>query len=445
MALMQLPHSEEAEKIVLGSMMLEPDRVISLSEGIIEVNDFFNMKHRDIYKAITKQFYAGRAADIIGVTQYLRDTERLDKIGGPIYLSDLISYVTTTASFEHYVQMVVAASRKRKIINAGNELLEIGYHSEDDIPQMQEKTLEVVNRAIIDKNANSEIKQISELEPQFIERLQAEKNTGRPEGYLTTGFKTLDNRISDLRGQLTLIAGSSSTGKSLTMLNMAYKQAKKGIKVGIISLEMTNDAIMNRLLIRHMLLPDKQRAYKPMDIVRKAAGEILILPIWLVSLGASSLFGIMREMRQMVLHNGIQCIYLDYLQLIGDVSSQNRATELESITRTLLLFTKKHNIGLVIGSQFNREVMGTSDKRPRLWMLRGSGGIENNVDVAIGLFRPEYADAAKTMEESYNDKESKIEIHWLKNRNDGRSGIIDTMNCSLEEQRISDPAWGEEM
>jgi len=132
-------------------MMLEPDRVISLSEGIIEVNDFFNMKHRDIYKAITKQFYAGRAADIIGVTQYLRDTERLDKIGGPIYLSDLISYVTTTASFEHYVQMVVAASRKRKIINAGNELLEIGYHSEDDIPQMQEKPLRLLIEQLLTK------------------------------------------------------------------------------------------------------------------------------------------------------------------------------------------------------------------------------------------------------------------------------------------------------
>ena len=311
MAIRDLPHSEEAERVILGSMLIESDRVIPLSEGVIERDDFFSMAHRKLYDAITTQFYAGRAADAIGVSQQLYDTGNLEKTGGRLYINDLMDSVATTASFEYYMQMIVAASKKRKLIDAANNLLEIGYHSDGDISQMQEKALEVVNTALLDEDPNSEIKQISELEESFIERLEAEKKTGRPDNYLTTGFSTLDNRILDLRGQLALIAGAPSAGKSMVMLNMAYKQARKGIKVGIISLEMTDNAILNRLLVRHMKMPDKKRRYAPMDAVRKSAGEVLTLPIWLVSLGASSLFGIMREMRQMVARDGVQCIYLD--------------------------------------------------------------------------------------------------------------------------------------
>ena len=438
------PRSEEAEKIVLGSMLLEPDESIPTAEGIISADDFFSMKHRKIYQAIMHQFYAGRAADIVGVTQYLRDTGDLERAGGLMYVTDLPDYVTTTATLQHYIQIIISQSQKRKLISAGTQLVELGYHSDGDVAQMQETAMHTINEAIFDEGVANEIRPIAELEAEFMERIEAEKNTGRPSNYLTTGFKTLDERIFDLRGQLVFIAGSTSVGKSLFLLNMAYKQAKKGIKVGVISLEMTDVAIVNRLLIRHMGVSAKDRKYKQLEEIRKSVGEVLILPMWLVSLGTSSLIGILREMRQMVLQHGIQCIYVDYIQLIGDISSSQRVNELEEISRQLLLFTKKYKVGVVVGSQFSREVMGTGDKRPKLWMLRGSGGIENNSDIVIGLFRKDYIDKSASMTDGFHEKNLEMEIHWLKNRNDGEAGMVDKMMYQLDRQMIGDITYASE-
>ena len=444
MAIKDLPHNVEAEKVVLGSMLLEPDESIPTAEGIISAEDFYSMPHRKIYRAIMHQFYAGGAADIIGVRQHLEDTGDLVRIGGSPYMNNLLDTVTTTASLQHYIQIIVAQSQKRKLISAGMQLEELGYRSDGDVAQMQEKAMRTINEAIFDEGVSNEIRPISELEAEFMERIAAEKETGRPSNYLTTGFKTLDERVFDLRGQLMFIAGSSSMGKSMCMLNMAYKQAKKGVKVGVISLEMTDVAIMNRLLIRHMGVSAKDRKYKPLEEVRKSVGEVLILPMWLVSLGTSSLIGILREMRQMVLQHGIQCIYVDYVQLIGDISSSQRVNELEEISRQLLLFSKKYNVGVVVGSQFSREVMGTGDKRPKLWMLRGSGGIENNSDIVIGLFRKDYIDKSESMTDGFHSTSREMEIHWLKNRNDGEAGMVDKMMYRLDRQMIEDMTYAPE-
>lgn len=426
-----LPKSDEAEKVILGAMLLEPDHIVPMVEGMIEASDFYHRAHRKIYRTIMELFYAGRAADLVGVADHLSDAEGLEQVGGRLYLNSLLDAITTVESVPYYAQIIRAKSWRRRLIEAGGRMTELGYHSDGDITKTQETAMSIVNEAILEKGIEDEIHPLADLEKEYLERLKAEKRAGRPESYLTTGFETLDRRIPDLTGQFMVVAGSSSIGKSLFMLNMAYKQAKKGIRVGFLSLEMLEIALLDRLLENHAGITDERRKFTPMEDLSKKAGEILRLPIWTVALGTSSLFGILRQMRQLVLRDEVRCIYIDYLQLIGDVISSQRVSELEDICRHALLFAKKYKVGVVIGSQFSREAMTTADKRPELWMLRGSGGIENAADVVIGLFRPEYADKTKSS--------GIMEIHWLKNRN-GRRNIMDRMSCNLELQRIEDLA-----
>ena len=418
-----LPQADEAEKIVLGTMMLDSDSAIPAIEGLLDEDDFFSIQHRTIYHAIMHQFVSGGAADAVGVTHYLESTDKEEKAGEPLYITDLMMRVTTTATLQQYAQMVIFQSQKRKLIFAGKKLEELGYRAIDDTAKLQEDAMTLVNKAIFNESVSREIRPISDLEEEFLARIEAERGRDRPKEYLTTGFKTLDNRIFDMRGQLMVIAGSASMGKTLYLLNMAYKQARTGVKVGIISLEMTDDAIMNRLLIRHTKISAKERKYAQMDVIRKGMGELLILPIWLVSLGTSSLMGILREMRQMVLQYGIQCIYIDYMQLIGDISSPQRVIELEEISRQMLLFTKKYNVGIVIGSQFNREVMGTGDKRPK---------------------RKEYVDKGDTTVDEFGSSNLEMEIHWLKNRIYGEAGMVDKMAYQLSKQWVEDITYAPE-
>lgn len=420
-----LPHDDMAEQIVLGSLLLEPDENWPIIEGLLTEDNFFRDKHKRIFNASQHLYYDGKAADIVGVRVFLEENNDLNKIGGFLYLSDLLDSVITSASLSHYADIVKKKSGMRDLINAGRKITEFGLYGNGDLEEARDKALDVFNKAVLTEGKN-EIESVADTAQPFLDDLEALRKGGVVG--LTTGYKELDHHIMDLRGQLVVVAGSPSMGKSMLMIGMLRRQAKKGVKAGIISMEMTKGLIFRRLVQAEGRLSKDKIQYGPMDTIRAASMKIIQMPIWISATGSTNMSGILRQMRQMVLKDNIECIYIDYLQLIGGIKTDNRSEELGTIMRELLSFAQKYEIGIVVGSQINREAMKQSeDKRPHLWQLRSSGEIENTADIVLGLYRPDYAD---------REVESGLmEVHFMKFRSGQQNTMIE-FACNLEHQRI---------
>ena len=420
-----LPHDDMAEQIVLGSLLLEPDESWPIIEGLLTENNFFRDKHKTIFNASQRLYYDGKAADIVGVRIFLEENNDLNKIGGFLYLSDLLDSVITSASLKHYADIVKKKSGIRDLIKAGRKITEFGLHGNGDLEEARDKALDVFNKAVLSEGKD-EIQPVAELTQPFLDDLEALRRGGVVG--LTTGYKELDHYIMDLKGQLVIVAGSPSAGKSMFMINMLRRQASKGIRVGIVSMEMTKELIYRRLIQAEGRLSKDKIQYGSMENIRKAAMKVAQQPIFVSASGSTNMSGVLRQMRQLILRDKAECIYIDYLQLISGLDTNNRSEELGIIMRGLLSFAQKYEKGIVAGAQINREAMkqGT-DKRPHLWQLRSSGEIENTADIVLGLYRPDYAD---------REVESGLmEVHFMKHRSGQQNTMIE-MACNLEHQRI---------
>lgn len=418
------PQNIEAEQCVLGSLLLDKDAIIKVADQLSSA-DFYRDDHGVIYDAVLGLFEKRKPIDLITLTDALRSAGKLKEVGGASYLTTLVNIVPTSAHLEHYAEIVLQKSTLRRLIGAASEISRMGYEEDEDI----EKVLDRAERdlfAVSQKFSRPQFVPIKEaLAETFdrIDRLHREKGTLRG---VPTGFVELDNMLAGLqKSDLIIIAARPSIGKSTFALNIAENAAVEHKKaVGIFSLEMSEDQVIDRLLcsvggLDAWKLRTGNLNEDDFSKVNYAMGVLSEAPIYIDDTPLASVMQVRAKARRLQSECELGLIVVDYLQLMegAKTSDNNRVQEISDISRSLKALARELNIPVIAISQLSRAVESRPDKRPILSDLRESGSIEQDADVVMFLYRDDYY---------HKDSEKKniAEILIRKHRN-GPIGEVD--------------------
>lgn len=422
------PHAIEAEMSLLGSLLLDPQMVGDVVMILKSGDDFFKPANGAIYDAMIQLYDRHAALDIVQLTQLLADRDVLETVGGVDYLVELANAVPTAAHAPHYARLVREKAVVRHLIEAAGEILYESYHSADESQLILERAEQAIFR-IAEQTEHSQIENLHDLIKQTMAILEA--NEGRQMTGVPTGFAELDEMTGGLqRGEMIILAARPSMGKTAFALNIAEQMAMRGQPVGIFSLEMGKQQLVQRLLAarsgidsqrlrRNMLRADDYRA------LMGACDELLDAPIYIDDTPGLSLMQLRAKARRMAQRNNIACIVIDYLQLMSSGRrAESRQLEVSEISRGVKAMARELNIPVICLSQLNRAAEQREGHRPRMSDLRESGSIEQDADVVAMLHREEYYHQSDPNWLDENpDKKGVAELIIAKQRN-GPTGTV---------------------
>ncbi len=390
------PHSVEAEQSVLGSILLDKDAMISVSETLIP-EDFYKEAHRVIYECMLKLYNNQSEIDLITLADELRDQGYLDDIGGIAYITSLSTIVPTTSNIKYYINIVKEKSISRQLISAANDIINLGYDSSTKV----EDVLENAEKKIFDisqertTNDFQPINQVLTETLSMLEKLYEEKSdvTG-----LTTGFRDLNKKINGLqRSDLLLIAARPAMGKTAFALNLVQNAALKGdASVAVFSLEMSKEQLVQRMVAAQSsveLKKIKTGTLAANDWPRITDGMAVLsgAKIHIDDTPGIKISELRSKCRKLKIEKGLDLVLIDYLQLMeGEGHNESRQQEIAKISRSLKILAKELDCPVVSLSQLSRAPEQRADHRPMLSDLRESGSIEQDADIVMFLYRDEY-------------------------------------------------------
>ena len=394
------PQAKEIEEAVLGALMLEKDAYYMVSE-ILKPESFYEKAHKLIYQAIVDLATSQRPIDMLTVTEQLRKSGELENIGGPFYITQLTGKVASTAHLEDHANRIAKKFLARELIRYTGTIQRKAFDETIDVDElMQEAEGELFQ--LSQQNIKNEATQINPIIRESLNLLQ--KAAMQKEGIsgLRTGFTNLDKITSGWQNSdLIVIAARPAMGKTAFVLSMAKNMAVNfGIPVALFSLEMSNVQLVNRLIVNVCEIPgirikNGQLApfeWEQLDVKIK---ELYDARIYVDDTPSLSVFELRTKARRLVREHGIQCLFIDYLQLMNasGMNFGSREQEVSIISRSLKGLAKELNIPVIVLSQLNRNVenrQGSEGKRPQLADLRESGAIEQDADIVCFIHRPEY-------------------------------------------------------
>ncbi|MBM2820758.1 MAG: dnaC1 [Candidatus Berkelbacteria bacterium] len=377
------PQNLEAEQSVLGSLLMDKDAVIKVAD-ILRPDDFYRDDHGKIYRAILNLYEKRRPIDVVTITDDLEKDKMLKDVGGASYITTLVNSVPTSAHVATYANIVHQKATLRRLISAASEITELGFNEQSDLETILDKAeskLFSVSQKYV-KQYFTPIKDILEESFDRIDKLHKEKGMIRG---VPTGFRDLDNLLAGLqKSDLVILAARPSIGKSSLALNIAdHVACDKKIPVGIFSLEMSKEQIIDRFLcLRGAVDSWKLRTGNLED---EDFGKL------------NYAMGVLSDTkaRRLQIDHDVGLIILDYLQLMsgmGSKSSDNRVQEVSEISRSLKALARELNVPVLALSQLSRAVEHRPDKHPMLADLRESGSIEQDADVVMFIYRDDYYD-----------------------------------------------------
>ncbi len=389
------PQNIEAEQSLLGGILLENNAINKVLEVIGE-NDFYRESHRKIFAGILELYEKNRPADLITVTDLLKNKGLLEEIGGAYYLASLVDNVPSAANIVYYARIVKEKSILRTLINAATDIITEGYNNPSNIDNF----LDEAERRIFEISENRvkpsffHIKELIKESFKFIEKRYERKEliTGIP-----TGFIDIDNLTSGLQpSDLVIIAGRPSMGKTAFSLNIAQNAAiRNNIPVAIFSLEMSKEQLVLRMLSSEAKIEGSRLrkgflSERDWTRLTNAAGLLSEAPIFIDDTPAISILELRAKSRRLKGEHNIKLIILDYLQLMkGPKNVDSREKEISEISRSLKALAKELNIPVIALSQLSRKVEERRGNRPQLADLRESGAIEQDADLILFLYRDE--------------------------------------------------------
>lgn len=390
------PQNLEAEMAVLGSMMLDREAIGQAIE-LLNGSCFYRDANKKIYSAITKLYDENKAVDLITLTEELKKTNSIDEVGGPAYITSVVSSVPTSANIIHYAKIVKEKMLLRNLINAATAIASDCYSADEEVDTIVDKAEQTIFD-IASKKIESRFVPLREVIKSSIETIdnlyqRKENITG-----IATGFRDLDMKTAGLqRSDLIVIAGRPSMGKSALASCMAeHIGVVEKIPVAFFSLEMSKEQLVQRMLCSHARVDaHKVRTgfLSQADWPRlvSAAGKLSEAPIYIDDSPGITVMELRAKARRMKAQFDIKVIILDYLQLMqGPARSENRQQEISEISRSLKALARELSVPLISISQLSRAVEQRSDHRPQLSDLRESGAIEQDADLVILLLREEY-------------------------------------------------------
>lgn len=411
------PQNTEAEMALLGSMLIEETAIAKAIE-LIEEDAFYKESHRIIYRTMLDLFNKNSAIDLITLVEELRKNGRLEKAGGPAYMTSLTASIPTAANIEYYAKIVKEKSILRNLINNATEIVQDCYESAGDVDSLLDKAerliFDVSSKKVEQKTVL--LKDIIKDSIETIDNLYQRKEniTGIPTGYHDFDIKTAGLQPSDL----IVIAGRPSMGKSAFAACIAeYAAVTEKIPIAFFSLEMSKEQLVQRMLCSHARVNAHNvrtgflsQADWPRLVT--AASKLSEAPIYIDDTPSISVLELKAKARRLKAQHDIKLIILDYLQLMqGSSGSENRQQEISEISRSLKALARELDVPLIAISQLSRAVEQRQDHRPQLSDLRESGAIEQDADLVVLLLREEYYSP------NADDKKGVAEVMIAKQRN----------------------------
>jgi len=397
-----LPHNLEAEKCVLGAILIN-NQAFNQAAEVIDAQDFFRDAHRRIFEKMVGLTDRSEPVDLVTLKDELSRTSELDEVGGPAYIAALTDGVPRSANIEYYARIVKEKSTLRRLIQSANDVLVRAYDAEEDADDLLDDAERSIFQ-IAEHRLRVGFVPLSELvgsSYQIIEKLQEHKGlvTGVPSGFvdldeLTSGFQKSD---------LVIVAARPSMGKTSFVLNVAlHCGIEAGKTVGVFSLEMSKEQLFIRMLTSEARI-DAHRFrggfLSDTDYERLAAASARLhdAKVFIDDSPAVGILEMRAKARRLKLEHGLDLLVVDYLQLMqGRGRFDNRQQELASISRALKILAKELDVPIIALSQLSRAPEARGDHRPQLSDLRESGALEQDADVVLFIFREEmYAQEAE--------------------------------------------------
>ncbi|MGC4192340.1 MAG: replicative DNA helicase [Thermomicrobiales bacterium] len=422
------PHNIEAEQGVLGSLMIDRDAIIRVA-SYLKPEDFYIWANGTIYQAILDLYNKREPTDLLTLSDELKKRSVFDDVGGDVYLTTLMAGVPTAVHVEYYGRIVERQSTRRRLIQAGTEIVGIGFQdsldTEEALDQAQRQILEVSQQ-----RQTKDFQSIADVLDKFFDQIEyLQQHRGELVG-VPTGFTDLDQLLGGLqRSDLLIFAARPSMGKTAFQLGIAYGAAVQHKRtVGIFSLEMAAEQLVQRLLstetgvdshrLRLGMIDDNE-----WDRVSRAFGRLAEANIFIDDAAGATIMDIRSKARRLQAEHGLDLLIIDYLQLLSGRRTDNRVNEVSEISRGLKGLARELNIPVIALSQLSRAVESRADHRPMLSDLRESGSIEQDADIVMFLYREEKYD-------ENSEKKGIAEIIVAKHRN----GPVGTVNLRFFER-----------
>lgn len=386
------PQNLDAERSVIASVLLMIEAIDNVGE--LKPEHFYDDRHQRLWQAILALRESGRRAiDAVILAEELDRRGELERIGGVPYLSEVMGAVPNAAHAGYYAEIVVSRWRAREAKYGANEiakLIDDGSHDDEVV-----RKVETILANIAERSSTKGDVALKDVMVDVWGEIQSRLTAGVPVG-IATGFSDIDELIVGLQaGELVVVAARPSMGKSAFASNLMHDLAKRGIGTLFVSLEMSKQELVERLLCAegninsHKMKSGTGFEEFEIDSLLQASGRLADLPIRIDDLPGQKLRQICATARRAKRKHGIGFVIVDYLQLIeANESKDVREQEVASITKGLKALAKELGIPIVVLAQLNRSVEMREDKRPRLGDLRESGAIEQDADKVLFLHRP---------------------------------------------------------
>ncbi|MCS6837569.1 MAG: replicative DNA helicase [Bdellovibrionaceae bacterium] len=418
------PQNSEAEKSVLGSLMLDPQGW-DIIQGNLTENDFYQKSHQTIFRVMADLFRRGKSVDLLTVTDALATKGELSNIGGPEYIAEVVNLGASAVNLEVYVQMIKEKSLLRQSIKIAQEIVDNAYRGQYEnidtfLDQAEEKFFK-----LSETRSSGHLVSSLNIIHQVMKKIESLYQQGAEVTGLSSGFSHLDAMTSGFQaGELIIIAARPSMGKTAFSLNLVESMTLRYKKrVAYFALEMSAQSLGERLLalVAGQNIKDVRSGRltpSSWPKVLEAASVLSEAPLFIDDTSHISPLEIRSQCRRLKAQQGLDCIVIDYLQLMKlKEKTESREREVAEISRTLKAIAKELQIPVIALAQLNRGVEGRTEKRPMLSDLRESGSIEQDADLIMMLYREDYYDKDDP------EKQGKAEVIIAKQRN-GPTGTI---------------------
>jgi len=386
------PQNLDAEKSVLGAILLDSEAIVSVAD-VITSESFYLPAHQHIYAAMEVLYEKRQPIDVVTLTNQIKKMKNLKAIGGSSAVAELSNVVSTAANAKHYAQLVSEAFVKRRLISMSSEMNELAFDPSKDVTDIMDLAEQRVFALSSTQNKKAFLP-IKDTLVESFERLdELQKNSGQLRG-VPTGFADLDRTLAGFqKSNLIILAARPGTGKTAFSLNMAQHMtvvSKK--KVGFFSLEMSREELVDRLLVSQADIDawklktgrlDQQDFLKLSD----AMGVLADANIFIDDTPALTIFEMRTRARRLKMEFDIDMLVVDYLQLAHGRTRDNRVTEVAEISQGLKNIARELKIPVLALAQLSRAIESRTEKTPQLSDLRESGSIEQDADVVMFLYR----------------------------------------------------------
>ncbi|RLP06759.1 replicative DNA helicase [Propionibacterium australiense] len=392
------PQDVEAEKSVLGAMLLSKDAIADVTEEL-RADDFYRPNHEAIFNAIIELYGHGEPADAVTVAAQLEKTGELERVGGRVYLIDLMQSVSIAANAGHYAQIVHDKATLRRLVEASMKISQLGYQGAGDVPDIVDAAQQAIYE-VSDINTSDDYQSLKDLLEPTIDEMEAIQSHDDAMSGVPTGFAELDELTNGLHaGQMVIVAARPAVGKSTLALDLARSAAvKNGLTTVYFSLEMGKTELVMRLLSAEAGVPlnhirnGKMSEDDWQQIVRKT-GHVQEAPLFIDDSPNLTMMEIRSKARRLRQRNDLRLVIIDYLQLMSSGRKvESRQLEVSEFSRQIKLLAKELQIPVIALCQLNRGPEQRNDKRPMLSDLRESGSLEQDADVVILLHREDAYD-----------------------------------------------------